>query len=171
MDAFSREQFTALANHEGAPCITICIPTHSSGVEVNEKHDAILFKTKLQEARALMTEKGFDTVLMDKVLKPGTGLLKNEDFWHNQLHGLAVFMADGFHKIIKLPKTVKETLIVNSCFFLAPVLEIMSDRSLFYLLVLSRKNAKLYEGDQYQMREIEVEELVRFRLRGLDVFI
>jgi len=159
MDAFSRDQFMALANHEGAPCITICIPTHSSGVEVNEKQDAILFKTKLQEARALMAEKGFDTALIDRVLQPGTDMLKNEGFWRSQLQGLAMFMADGFHKIIKLPKKVKETLIVNSCFFLAPVLEIMADRSLFYLLVLSRKNAKLYEGDQYQMREIEVEGL------------
>ncbi|QJD94859.1 hypothetical protein HH214_02675 [Mucilaginibacter robiniae] len=49
MDLISKEEFAELINYHGENCISIYIPTHRAGVEVNEKQDAIVFKNALQQ--------------------------------------------------------------------------------------------------------------------------
>ncbi len=152
----SREEFAALANYRSDSCISIYIPTHRSGVEVNEKHDPIVFKNNLQQARVLLTTKGLDKASIEKILKPATDLLKDDVFWKNQLQGLAAFLSTDLSKIVKLPTPVKEELFINSSFLLTPLLPAIYKKHRFYLLVLSKHDARLYEGDQFEMRKLEV---------------
>lgn len=155
----SREEFTELANHQAENCVTVYMPTHSSGYEVNEKHDVIIFKNNLQKARQQLEAKGLDQAAIEKVLKKGFELVDDEPFWKSQSEGLAVFLSEGLFRIIKLPVQVKEKLMINDSFFLAPVLPFMKARKPFYLLVLSKHDAKFYEADAYGMKKIEVEGL------------
>lgn len=155
----SKEEFTELANHQAASCVTVYIPTHSAGVGVNEKHDVILFKNNLQKARQQLEGKGLDQASIEKVLKKGFDMLQDEAFWKSQSEGLAAFLSESYFKVVKLPMQVKEELIVNSTFFLAPLIPLMKERKPFYLLVLSKHDAKFYEGDAYSMKKIEVEGL------------
>ena len=45
----TKDIFTELARHEKAPCISILMPTHKSGVEVNDQVDRATFKQALQK--------------------------------------------------------------------------------------------------------------------------
>ncbi|WP_423145969.1 hypothetical protein [Rubrolithibacter danxiaensis] len=159
MDILSKEEFIGLANYQGKNCISIFIPTHSSGNEVNERYDVIVFKNNLQAVKADLTAKEVDSREIDAMLKPGFELLKDDEFWNNQLEGLAAFFSEGFFNIIKIPFKVKEERILNSRFYLSPLLPLISKRHRFYLLVLSKNDAKLYEGDQFEMKKLEVEGL------------
>lgn len=155
----TKEEFTELATHEAATCVSVYLPTHSSGVEVNEKHDVITFKTNLQKARQELENRGMDQASIEKVLKKGFELLNNEDFWKNQSEGLAVFLSETTIKIVKLPVKFKEELIVNTSFFLTPLIPFMKARKPYYLLVLSKHDARFYEGDAYGLKEKVVEGL------------
>ena len=155
----TKDEFTQLANHQASPCVSIYMPTHSSGVEVNEKHDKLIFKNLLQKARQELEEKGLDQGSIDKVLRSGFDLVDTEGFWNDQSESLAVFLSPGFSKVVKVPISLKEKLIINDTFLLTPLIPLMRARKHFYLLVLSKHDAKFYEGDAFGMKKLEVEGL------------
>ena len=159
MDVISKDEFKELANYQSDNCVSIFIPTHSAGVEVNEKYDTLVFKNNVQKAKQELTAKGLDPRKVDSILAPAFELIRDEEFWNKQHEGLAVFASDNFFKYYKLPLPVKEEILVNSSFLLTPVLPVMEKRHHFYLLVLSKHACKLYEGDQFEMKKLEIEEL------------
>ncbi|MFD2163221.1 hypothetical protein ACFSJU_12520 [Paradesertivirga mongoliensis] len=159
MDVISKDEFKELANHQADGCVSIYIPTHSSGVEVNEKYDTLVFKNNVQKARVQLTGKGYDVRKVDAILAPAVELIRDEEFWNNQSKGLAVFMSEKFFKMYQLPLSVKEEVLVNSSFLLTPLLPVMERRHRFYLLVLSKHACKFYEGDQFEMKKLEIAEL------------
>jgi len=156
MDIISKEELKELINYYGDPCISILMPTHRSGAAVNEKQDAILFKNALQTTNNLLLEKGLKAPQIEKLLKPGFDLYQNEVFWNNQQEGLAVFLSKDFVKVIQLPFQVKEQTFVNSSFLISPVLPAVINKEEFYLLVLSKHDAKFFHGNEYGLQRIEV---------------
>jgi hypothetical protein len=155
----SKEQFAELANYQSSCCISAYMATHDRGAEVNENMDATIFKNILQQVNAQLKQKNISQVEIDKMLKPGFDLLRNEKFWYEMTPGFAVFMADGFFKYMKMPCRPKEEILINSSFYITPLLPVMSNTDYFYLLVLSKKQAKLFKADAFGMNYIRVDEL------------
>ena len=158
MENLTKEEFTALAGYEAPVCVSLFMPAHRSGVEVNEMRDALLLKSVLQQAENKLAEDGADQDTINNLLKEGYSLVEDRDFWNEQLDGLAVFMANGFFKYIKLPFSVKEELLTDSCFYVAPLLPLLYNKY-FYLLVLSRDDSTLYRGDAFELSQINIKGL------------
>jgi hypothetical protein len=159
MGVLSKEDLAELTSYEAENCVSIFIPAHSSGVEVNKQHDAIVFKNNLQKARKVLLDNGLQQRDADSLLKPAFDLIDDREFWNNQSEGLAVFVAEGFSKVIKLPFKLKEELFVNSTFYVVPLLPVMSENEHFFLLLLSKKDANIYRGDGFGMELLEIEGL------------
>src|SRR5687768_12050571 len=53
----SKTLFLELANYKGKYCLSIFLPTHKQGMEVNEQQDLIAFKNELQEIEKRLHEK------------------------------------------------------------------------------------------------------------------
>jgi hypothetical protein len=155
----SKEQITSLAGHTDDHCITIYIPTSQAGVEKNEQKDIIAFKNALQQVTYQLRQRGVDQGVIEDLLKPGYDLIRNNEFWLNLSQGLAVFVADGFFKYIKLPMAPKEEVFINSSFYMSPLIPVMTSREYFYVLVLSKKQSKLYRANAFGMTFIPVPEL------------
>jgi hypothetical protein len=159
MELISKEEFTELINYQGDNCISIYIPTHRSGVEVNEKQDAILLKNALQSVNTDLQKQGLPSQVIEDLLRPGFELYNNEIFWNNQLDGLAIFLADGFSKVIQLPFSVNEEQFLNHTFYISPLLPAITNKEEFYLLVLSKHDAKFYQGNVFGLQRLEIEGL------------
>jgi hypothetical protein len=155
----SKEEFASLANHTSDCCITVYIPTHRSGVEVNEHMDNIAFKNALQQIESALKQKDFDTNKIASLLKPGYNLLRNNQFWRSLSEGLVVFISEGFFKYIKIPATPAQKILINNSFYLNPLVPVILSKEYFYLLVISKKQAKLYRADNFGMKYIAVKEL------------
>ena len=159
MEILSKEEFAELANYQSEPYVSIFIPTHRSGVAVNEKQDIIVLKNQLQEAQKQLQQKGMTKDEAAQLLQPGFDLLNHETFWNNQLEGLAMFIAQDFVKTLTLPLTVKEELFINSSFYVSPLMPILTSNEQFYMLVFSKHVSHYYLGDAFGMQEMEVEGL------------
>lgn len=159
MEIISKSVFSELANHRSRCAISVYIPTHKAGVEVNEQQDIIVFKNALQQIRKMLQGRGMTNDQIDPILKPGFELLEHDTFWYTLSHGLAVFIADGFFRTVKLPSRVKEEILINNTFYVSPLVPVMSNNKHFFLLVFSKQSAKLYRGDAYELQKVEVEEL------------
>lgn len=155
--------FEQLARYRADCCISVYLPTHRSGMEVNEQQDRIAFKNTLQQVRLLLQEKGLSQPQIEKIVEPGYKLLRENDLWHNLTNGLAVFMAEHFFKYARLTITPKEEIQTNRSFYLRPLVPALIDtgNEYFYLLVLGKKRATFFRGDAFYLEEIIIEELPR----------
>lgn len=170
--ALTKELFTELANHKDECSISLYLGSHAAGVEVNEHYDPFNFKTQLQEIARRLGEKGYDQGAIERLLEPGYELVRDNDFWTVQSPGLAVFIADGFFKYIKMPVVPTEELVIEPTFYVTPLIPIMTTNEYFYLLVISKQSAKLFKADAFGMQIVPVEvpqsiEEVK-RVSGLD---
>lgn len=159
MELIPKEEFTELINYSGQNCISIYIPTHRAGVEVNEKQDAIVLKNALQAVNTNLQNQGLPSQAIESLLAPGFELYNNEIFWNSQLDGLAVFLADGFSKIIQLPFRVEEETFINSSFYISPLLPAITNKEEFYLLVLSKNDAQFFQGNAFGLQRLQIGEL------------
>jgi hypothetical protein len=159
MDIITKEEFKELIGYSSECCISIYMPAHRSGVAVNEKQDPIILKNQLQAAAAELRSKGLTGEKIDSLLQQGYELYNNEIFWNSQLDGLAVFIGDDFFKVVQLPFEVKEELYINNSFLVSPLLPAISNNEQFYLLVLSKHDARFYQGSAFGLQYIEVEGL------------
>ena len=75
MEIISKEDFAELAQVKKDVSVSIYIPTHRSGQEVNEKQDRIVFKTALQNIKSQLKEQNFDEAKIDQILNPGFALV------------------------------------------------------------------------------------------------
>ncbi len=159
MEILSKSVFTELANHHSDCAVSVYIPTHKAGVQVNEQQDLILFKNALQQVRKDLQARGMTNDQIDPILKPGLELLESDTFWYGLSHGLAVFMAKGVFRTVILPHTVKEERLINNSFYVSPLVPVIANDNHFYLLVFSKQYTQFYRGNAFGMEKLEVEGL------------
>jgi len=160
-ERLSRDDFMELSTHHADNCVTLYMPAHKYGVEVNERQDAILFKQLLQQAQQQLQQKGIARDQLETILQAGFDLQQDDAFWRRQQRGLGVFIAQDYFKYIQLPYSVDPQCYINHSFYTSPLLPLLTSREHFYLLVISKRKATLYEADAFGMREIPVEGMPR----------
>jgi hypothetical protein len=155
----TKDIFIELASYEQAPCLSIFLPTHKAGVEVNEQVDLIAFKSTLQQAEKMLVEQNAAAAVIDRILKPGYDLLRNDKFWYSLSDGLAIYMADGFFRYIKLRAPLIQHVRVNSSFYVSPLMPFMVRPEYFYILDIAKKFPRFYRADSIGIEHLQVEEL------------
>jgi hypothetical protein len=155
----TKELFSELANYRSESSISVYLPTHRAGVEVNENADNLAFKNALQSVTNTLKQQGKDQGIIQRILEPGYELLRNDTFWRTLDRGLAVFMSEDFFKYVKMPDSPRSETMVNNSFMLKPLVNAMTVKEYFYLLVLSKKQAKFFKADAFGMSQVEIDEL------------
>lgn len=154
-----RPLFSELAGFKNGCCISIYIPTNASGAAVNEQQDAIRFKTALQQAANQLEVKDWSAGVIKTLLQPGYDLVQDEIFWTQLTAGLAVFIAEGYFKFIKMPVAPQEDLVVENSFYVTPLVPLLTSNEQFYVVVISKKQVKLFRGDAFGLECLQVPEL------------
>ena len=94
------------------------------------------------------------------MLAPAYELVRNGDFWREQTaQGLVFFLAKGYFKHIALPSPPKPQTVVNSSFVISPLLPYFYNSEHYYLLVMSKKQSKLFRGDRFGLTFIPLDEM------------
>jgi hypothetical protein len=154
-----KDIFKVLSTFCAGCCVSVYLPTHAAGVEVNKQQDMIAFKHKLQRVEKKLLDKKHNQAEVTKMLQPAYDMLKNEEFWRNQQQGLALFISTGFFCYMRLPITVQEEIYLNNTFLATPLLPLITADEQFYLLALSQHKAKLYLADAFGMNEVPVPDM------------
>jgi hypothetical protein len=155
----TKDIFIELAAFNNAPCVSILMPTNKAGVQVNEQADITAFKTALQQAEKILKEKETDQITIKRMLTPGYDLLREDAFWLSLNNGLAVFIADGFFKYVKLPAPMIQHVRVNTSFYVSPLVPFMVRLEYFYILDMAKKFPRFYRADSFGIEHLLVEEM------------
>ena len=160
MPLISKNEIAELKDVNQENCISIFIPTHRAGEKVMHQEDALALKNQLKEVKNRLSKKGFHTDVVTKMTAPAQQLIDNSSFWREQSDGLAIFMADGFFKEYTLPVHFKEFHYISNSFYLKPLMPMFVGDGSFYLMMLERRNVKLFECTRHSFTEIIVDDLI-----------
>lgn len=157
-------KFKSLAQVNEPHCISIFIPTHRAGEEVNKKIDEKNLKNQVKEVRHKLESWQLPNNEIDELLKPVEDLISDTRFWKYQSDGLAIFRNHNRFEYFTLPVYFEEFNYLSDHFYLKPVIPYLNQDERFYLLALSLHEVKFYEGFAHRIDELEVEGLLPERL-------
>lgn len=135
----------------GHPCLTITLPTHRTAPE--NQQDSLRLKNLVKEAtNRLVSEFGKREV--EALLKRLDNLTGAIDF-RFMLDGLALFVNQDFARAFRLPFQIKEKVVIGETFFTRDLVYALNQSTRYWVLVLSEKPTRLYEGFNHDLTEIE----------------
>jgi hypothetical protein len=164
VDIFDEEILKRIIEIQGDTCISIYIPTHQEGLEVNENMDIISFKNEVQDIKIQLSEYGLDNGSIDKLLKPAWELINDTSFWKFQSHGLAVFIKDDYFQYLRLPVSFKIFSVISSRFVFSPLIQALEMNNKFYILSLNQYEFKLFESSLTSIKEVLIEDELKAKV-------
>lgn len=138
-------------------CISIYAPfiEETGGISANR----LQLKNLLREAEHKLAVKGIEPRLIRKTTARARNLLKQTWFWHLRGVGLAFFMHQDFFRYYQLPDhNLPAHVTVNQGFDIEPLLRLLENDELYYVLSVSHNHARLYQGGHYAIREIKLKD-------------
>jgi hypothetical protein len=146
-----------LLSHQVDPSVSIYLPTHRKGKEIEQ--DPIRLKNLLKQAEELLARNGRKGQEIEQMLAPARKLLDNSAFWRHQSDGLAIFIGGDHFFTYRLPINFDEVVVVSDRFYLKPLLSLVSGDKRFYLLVFSQKGIRLLQGSNFSMSEVDLKNI------------
>lgn len=156
MTLLSVDELKALLKNSQTPCVSLYMPMQKSGTEIRQ--NPIRFKNAIREAEEKLNALGINSTVVNKLLKPVMEL-DNHNFWEQQNQGLVVFISPQLYQYYCLPLDLPELVVVGNQFHLKPLWHLINSDRKFYLLTLSQQNVRLFEGNHYEIQEVEVENM------------
>lgn len=153
MDILLKADIEALLGHESETAVSIYLPTHRAGAEIQQ--DPIRLRNLLRQAEDRLIAAGMRTPDAQEILNQTEVLLTDGLFWRHQSDGLAMFLAPGYFRHFRLPLQFEELVILGDRFHIKPLLPMFSEEGHFYLLALSQNSVRLLEGTRYSIDELD----------------
>lgn len=157
MSILNRDELQSLARQSGGPRVSLYLPTYRAGTEVQQ--NPIRFKNLLRQAEERLAAQGHDETRVADLLRPAREILEDHPYWQHQSDGLAVFLAPEGMRRYRVPVSFEELVVVGERFHLTPLLPFLTGDGRFYVLALSQKRVRLFEGSRDSIREIDLRDL------------
>jgi hypothetical protein len=154
MDILTRAELEQLMRKEQQWCVSIYLPTHRTGADVQQ--DPIRLNNLLREAEKRLSDQGVGRRDVQKMLEPASKLLQDSHFWQNQSDGLAIFLSSNGVRRYRLPLNFKELIIVDDHFYIRPLLPLFTGDGQFYILALSQNKVRLLNGTRDSVSEVDI---------------
>jgi len=146
-----------LIQERGDPAVTITMPTHRAGDQIQQ--DPIRLKNLLDEAEERLHTWGMRTAEARSLLEPIRDLTVLEGFWEQSSDGMALFRtADAFH-LYRLPLSIAAEVKVSDRYHLKHLMPLLSGDGRFYILALSQNEVRLLHGTRDRVDTVELEDV------------
>lgn len=155
MALLSKSELRALVDHQDGWCVSIYMPTHRAGPDIQQ--DPIRLKNLLSEAEERLTEAGVRAAEARALLAPAQELADLSVFWRHQADGLAIFLSPTFFRVYRLPLDFEELAVVAPRFHVKPLLALLTADGRFYILALSQNEVRLLQGTRYTVSQVDLQ--------------
>lgn len=148
-------------------CVSIFLPTRRAGLIRELEEGRIQLKDLFRDAEARLTAAGLGKTEARELLAPARQVAARSQFWRYQSEGLAVFLAPGFLRYFSVPYKLPALVAVADQFDITPLLPLWTSEDRFYLLALSLKQVRVFEGTRYSIAGLDVRGLPQSLLEVL----
>ena len=141
-------------------CVSIFIPTHRAGKEVQQQQDTLALKVQLQDVKRKLTKKGCSATDIEAITAPIQQLINDHLFWRQQSDGLAIFTTKNYYQKYTLPIYFEAFNYIDDAFYLKPLLPLFVGDGRFYVMTLQLEMVNLYECTQHSITKIIINDLI-----------
>ena len=149
VQTFRSEDLKALLQASGAPCVSIYVPTSRRFPE--KRQDPVRYRKLVDQAAALL-KNAPEAEAMVATLRA----LEQEPHWERSLDGFAVFLSPSLAVAYRVPASVPEMAVVADSFHVKPLLRLKYEAARYFVLAVSQKSARLFEGDPLGASAVDV---------------
>jgi len=153
-DILDREEWKRLIEEQGEPCLSLLMPTHRFGVEMQQ--DPVRLKNLLRQAEIRLAEEGVATERVASLLAPARELLEDGEFWQHLSDGLALFATPELFRTYRVPLTLPEQVVLAERFYVKPLLPLRLSTGRYYILALSLNQVRLLVATREEVRRLSV---------------
>lgn len=164
-DFITRSELQEIINARGEACVSIYLPMVRAGADV--QGNTTRLKNALTETEEKLQSWGWRQSKIDDLLAEPRKLLTESPFWREQLDGLAIFLSPEFYRLYRLPVEFEPLMLVAERFHIKPLLPLFTDDGRFYVLALSQKQVRLFQGTRLAVDEVELEDTPRSMAEAL----
>ncbi|MBK8977052.1 MAG: hypothetical protein IPM29_14145 [Planctomycetes bacterium] len=157
MNELSIDRLRELAKAAEPPCVSLYMPTHRRGVDLQQ--DPIRLDNLVRAAERLLETDGHPTERIAALLDPVRGLRTDDAFWAHQLDGLAILCHRAGPTILKLPLSVDELVMNGQRPYLKPLLPLLTGDGRYRVLSLSQGSVRMFEGNRDGLQELDIPDL------------
>lgn len=150
----SQNEFVSLAKARGTGLVSIYLPTHPRGQEIQQ--DPIRLRNLLGKAEEQTRDRGLPESQIEELLAPVRQLEEDVHFWRHQGEGLAIFCSESGCATHRLPVPVEELVFIGDRFCMRPLLPAVSEGRRYYVLALSQNSVRLFECTRDSVRELDL---------------
>jgi len=154
MTALSWPELRMLLEHRDTWCVSLFLPTHRAGAVTWQ--DPVRFRNLLRDAERQLASRGLREPEIAALLAPALDLANEGDFWQHQMEGLAVFLAPGVFREVRLPFPLYPEVAVDPRFRIRPLLPALTADGVFYVLALSRNRNRLYRASRTAIQPVTI---------------
>ncbi len=152
----TRDDILGLAKQQNDVSISIYLPTHRKGEEVQQ--DPIRLKNLLAEAQEQLKDKNVADKRIEKLLEEPRKLLDQPSFWRHNDKGLALFISEEDFEYYRIPHSFGERVMISDHFLITPLIPMISLEGSFCVLALSQKNIRLLKARRDSVEVIELQD-------------
>jgi hypothetical protein len=163
MNAISRAELQLLGSRTAAVQVSLFMPAHRTGA----REDPIRLRHWLAQAEAGLREHGLSAPEIERLLGPARQRAQDSGFWRQRGDGLAMFIGPEFLRILHLPLSFHEQLILAPRFFIRPLLPLLTGPGAYYILALNHDSVRLMACDGRDLRTLELPGLTGERAEAL----
>lgn len=153
MATLTEKQLGALRGYQEGPVFSVYMPTHRT--HPDNAQDSDVFKKLVEQFEPIKTEYARDRGIQN-IFSKFEALVDNYRFWQHTKEGLAVFATRDAFDVYRLPVQVQPLAIVADSAHTKPLLKYLQSSDRYHILVLSTNTAQLFEGNRYQLDEIDL---------------
>jgi len=157
MTILSKSELEALVEHQDGWCISLYMPTHRAGREIQQ--DPIRLKNLTNQAEKQLADAGMRATEARDLLAPVVEMAELYGFWRHQGDGLAVFRSPTLFRGYRLPIDFEELVIVARSFHIKPLLPLITADARFYVLALSQHEIRLLQGTRFSVAEVDLSDV------------
>lgn len=133
------------------PCVSIYIPTSTSGIDAQEP--SIRLKNAIRKCETQLGEQGFKDRVSSALLAPIRTLATETPLWGKPDQQLAIFSCPDFFQYHKLAINNTQHISVAYRPYIKPLVPLLTSIGKFYILTLSLHQIKLYEATRQGIEE------------------
>lgn len=152
MPTFDRDDLQRILVPHETPCVSLFLPTHRHPPQSDQ--DPIRLRNLVKEAETRLTAASVEGA--ELLLEPVAELAETRD-WGPPREGLAVFRSPDLVAHHSVPMTLPERVVVANTFHVRPLLGFLQAHERYYVLALSQKDVRLFEGTPFSLSPMEVD--------------
>ena len=152
MNTLDRDRLAELAADRDGLRVSLYMPTRRFGPGSQEA-DTTRLRNLLRDAEARLNALEIKPSEVQAILAPVRALPDDRPFWLRSEEGLALLLAPGQMQVLRLPGAPDERVWVGDRYHLTPLLPFMDAGRRFWVLALSQKRVRLYEGGMAGLTE------------------